>query len=134
MHKRYESWGTEMREARTAHRQRALMASDSEWERITKAASEAGMEKSRYVIQRALAPESLPPEVMLRVIRQGLVLAVVEEREIRDAGAGDRWDAACAAVDSWFKGEGAFAHLTDPGAANRWKVMSRPDMGENEPS
>ena len=92
------------------------------------------MEKSRYVIQRALAPESVPPEVMLRVIRQGLVLAVVEEREIRDAGAGDRWDDACAVVDAWLEGEGALARLTDPGAANRWKVMSRPDMGEDEPS
>ena len=123
-----------MKEARTAHRQRAVMASDSEWERIGKAAAEAGMEKSRYVIQRALAPESVPPEVMLRAIRQGLVLAVVEEREIRDAGAGDRWDDACAMVDAWLEGEGALARLTDPGAANRWKVMSRPDMGEDEPS
>ena len=123
-----------MSEARTAHRQRAVMASDSEWERIGKAAAEAGMEKSRYVIQRALAPESVPPGVMLRVIRQGLVLAVLEERDLRDAGAGNRWDAACAAVDSWLEGEGALARLTDPGAANRWKLISRPDMGEDEPS
>ena len=83
-----------MSPACTAHRQRAVMASGSKWERIGEPAAAPGMEKSRYVIQRALAPESLPPEVMLRAIRQGLVLAVVEEREIREAGAWDRWDAA----------------------------------------
>lgn len=119
---------------RTSHRQRAVMASDSEWERIGEAAAAAGMEKSRYVIHRALAPESLPAEVVRRGLRQGLVLAVLEERELRDAGAGERWDDACAAVDAWLEGEGAFARLTDPGAANRWKAMSRPDLGEDEPS
>ena len=122
-----------MSPARTAHRQRAVMASDSEWERIGKAAAAAGMEKSRYVIERALAPGALPPEVMRRAIRQSLVLAVLEERDLRDAGAGERWDAACAAVDAWLEGEGALARLTDPGAANRWKAMSRPELGEDEP-
>ena len=64
------------------------MATDSEWERIGEAAAAAGMEKSRYVIHRTLAPESLPPEVIRRAIRQNLVLAVVQERELRDAGMG----------------------------------------------
>ena len=38
-------------------RQRAVMATDSEWERVSKAAAAAGMEKSRYVIHRTLGPE-----------------------------------------------------------------------------
>ena len=126
--------GTAVSAPRTAHRQRAVMASDSEWERIGEAAAAAGMEKSRYVIHRALAPESLPAEVVRRALRQGLVLAVLEERELREAGAGERWGDACAVVDAWLEGEGAFARLTDPGAANRWKAVSRPDLGEDEPS
>ena len=86
------------------------------------------------MIHRTLAPESLPPEVIRRAIRQSLVLAVVQERELRDAGMGGRWDTACAAVDAWLEREGEFARLTDSGAANRWKAVSRPDMGEDEPS
>ena len=126
--------GAAMSAARTAHRQRAVMATDSEWERIGEAAAAAGMEKSRYVIHRALAPESLAPEVIRRAVRQGLVLAVLEELRLRVAGAGDEWDAACAAVDAWLEREGTLLHLTDPGAANRWKAATRPDMGEGEPS
>ena len=56
--------GAAMSAARTAQRQRAVMAADSEWERIGEAAAAAGMEKSCYVIHRALAPEFLPPEVI----------------------------------------------------------------------
>ena len=120
--------------ARTKPHQRALMATDSEWTRIGEAAAAAGMEKSRYVIHRTLGAESLPPEVIRRAIRQSLVLAVLEERRLRAAGAGDEWDSACAAVDAWLEREGALARLTDPGAANRWKAVGRADMGEDEPS
>ena len=123
-----------MSAARAAHRQRAVMASDSEWERIGRAAAAAGMEKSRYVVERALAPGTMPAEVVRRAIRQGLALAVLEERELRAAGVGERWDAACAAVDAWLERESDLARLTDPGAANRWKAMARPDLGEDEPS
>ena len=123
-----------MSAARTKPQQRALMATDSEWTRIGEAAAAAGMEKSRYVMHRTLALESLPPEVIRRAIRQSLVLAVLEERRLRATGAGEEWDAACAAVDAWLEREGEFARLTDPGAANRWKALGRPDMGEDEPS
>lgn len=123
-----------MSAARTKPHQRALMATDSEWARIGEAAAAAGMEKSRYVIHRTLAPESLPPEVIRRAIRQSLVLAVLEERRLRATGAGEEWDSACAAVDAWLEREGEFARLTDPGAANRWKSVGRPDMGEDAPS
>ena len=89
------------------------MATDSEWERIGEAAAAAGMEKSRYVIHRALAPESLPPEVTRKAVRQSLVLAVLEERALRAAGAGDEWDAAGAAVDAWLEREGTLSRLTE---------------------
>ena len=95
-----------MSAARTKPQQRALMATDSEWAQIGEAAAAAGMEKSRYVIHRTLAPESLAPEVIRRAIRQSLMLAVVQERELRDAGMGDEWDGACAAVDAWLERAG----------------------------
>ena len=110
------------------------MATDSEWERVGMAAAAAGMEISRYVIHRTLGPESLAPEVMRRAVRQSLVLAVLEERRLRAAGAADEWDAACTAADAWLEREGELARLTDPGAANRWKAATRPDLGEDEPS
>ena len=112
-------------------RQRGLMATDSEWARVSAAAEAAGMEKSRYVLQRTLGPEGLAPEVLYRAVRQSLVLAVLEERRLRAAGAGAAWEAACAAVDAWLEHEGALSGLTDPGAANRWKAVMRPDMGED---
>ena len=115
---------------RTAHRQRALMATDSEWERIGAAA--AGMEKSRYVVHRALAPESLPPEVMRRFVRQGLVLAAIEEARVRGTGMGKKLDAACAAVDDRLEHEGDLARLTDPGAANRWKAVVDSILDDDE--
>lgn len=113
-------------------RQRALYATDSEWERVAEAAAAAGMEKSRYVMRRTLAPESLPPEVMRRSVRQGLVLALLEEQRLRAAGAGDAWDGACTAVDAWLEREGDLARLTDPGAANRWKAAVDAVAGDGE--
>ena len=39
-------------------RQRAVMATDAEWERLGRAAQAAGMDRSRFVIHRALMPEA----------------------------------------------------------------------------
>ncbi len=38
-------------------RQRTVMASDAEWERIVRAAHASGMEISRFVVMRALMTE-----------------------------------------------------------------------------
>ena len=103
-------------------RQRAVMATDTEWERITRAAETAGMELSRFIVHRAVMPNSLPQEVMRRAARELLVLSRLEERRLREAGAGEAWDEACEAVDGWLEREGVLAVLTDPGAANRWKA------------
>ena len=94
------------------------MATDTEWERITRAAETAGMELSRFIVHRAPMPSSLPQEVMRRAVRELLVLSRLEERRLREAGAGE----ACEAVDGWLEREGIMALLTDPGAANRWKA------------
>ena len=106
------------------------MATDTEWERITRAAGIAGMELSRFIVHRVLMPDSLPQEVMRRSVRELLVLSRLEERRLREAGAGEAWDEACEAVDGWLEREGVLALLTDPGAANRWKATNdRGDAG-----
>ena len=46
------------------------MATDTEWERITRAAETAGMELSRFIVHRVLIPDSLPQEVMGLTYRQ----------------------------------------------------------------
>ena len=107
---------------RHGRRQRAVMATDAEWERINLGADAAGMELSRFVVQRTLMPDTLPVEVLRRVVRQVLVLARLEERRLREAGAGEAWDEAGDAIDDWLESEGVLARLTDPGAANRWKA------------
>ncbi len=109
---------------RPERRQRAVMATDTEWEMITGRAQAAGMELSRFIVHRTLMPDALPREVMRRAVRETLIMARIEERRLQDSGAGDAWERASAAVDDWLESEGALALLTDPGAANRWKARS----------
>lgn len=113
-----------------ARRQRAVMASDAEWERIGRAADAAGMDRSRYVVHRALMAEPLPAEVLRRAVRETLVLSLLEERRLREADLGAVWEDACDAVDGWIDDEGAIGRLTDPGAANRWKALGSDPYGE----
>ena len=112
-----------MKEDASGRRQRAVMATDAEWERIGRAAAESGMDLSRFVIHRALDWDPLPAEVLRRAVREMLVLARLEERRLRGAGAGEAWEDACDAVDEWIDREGMLEGLTDPGAANRWKAV-----------
>ena len=99
------------------------MATDSEWERIVSAAQAVGIEISRFIVQRVLMPDSLPPEVMRRAVREMLVLSRLEERRLCEAGGGEAWKVACDAVDDWLEREGALDVLSDPGAANRWRAV-----------
>ena len=112
-----------MKEDASGRRQRAVMATDAEWERIGRAAAASGMDLSRFVIHRALDRDSLPSEVLRRAVREMLVLSRLEERRLREAGAGEAWEDACDAVDDWIDREGMLDGLTDPGAANRWKAV-----------
>ena len=67
-----------MKEDASGRRQRAVMATDAEWERIGRAAAESGMDLSRFVIHRALDWDPLPPEVLRRAVREMLVLSRLE--------------------------------------------------------
>ena len=111
-------------------RQRAVMATDAEWERIGGLAGAAGTDRSRFLIRRALMPDGLPDAVLRRAVRETLVLSLLEERRLRQAGNGPAWDDACDAVDEWIEREGVLERLTDPGAANRWKAVGA--SGEEE--
>ena len=113
-----------MKEDSSGRRQRAVMATDAEWERIGRAAAASGMDLSRFVIHRALERGPIPAEVLRRAVREMLVLSRLEERRLHQAGAGKTWDDACDAVDEWIEREGMLDRLTDPGAANRWKAMA----------
>ena len=113
-------------------RQRAVMATDAEWERICRAAAASGMDRSRFVVHRALMPDALPAEVLRRAVRELLVLSKLvlsklvsklEERWLREAGVGRAWEDACDRVDDWIDREGKLDRLTNPGAANRWKAV-----------
>ena len=115
-------------------RQRAVMATDEEWERISRRAAASGMELSRFVIHRALAADMLPPEVLRRAVREMLAMSLLEERRLRDAGLGTVWEDACEAVDGWIDQEGLMERLTDPAAANRWKAVGRDPEDEEEES
>ena len=107
---------------RHSRRQRAVMATDPEWERLNREALASGMELSRFIIHKALMPDALPVEVLRRAMREVLILARLEERRLREAGAGEAWEEAAEAIDDWLEREGVLARLTDPGAANRWKA------------
>ena len=72
----------------SGHRQRAVMASDAEWEMVGQVAKRGGMDRSRYLIHRALMPDALSTEVLRRTVRELLVLSLVEERRQREAGSG----------------------------------------------
>ena len=116
-------------------RQRAVMATDEEWERISRRAAASGMELSRFIVHRALAANMLPPEVLRRAVRETLAMSLLEERRLREAGLGTVWEDACDAVDGWIDREGLLERLTDPAAANRWKAVGRgPEEEEEEES
>ena len=113
-------------------RQRAAMAAGAEWDRIGRAATASDMDRSRFVVHHALMAEALPREVLRRSVSETLVLSLLEERRLREAGAGSAWEDACDAVDEWIDRKGMVERLTDPGAANRWKAMGAAAGGEDE--
>ena len=44
--------------AEQGRRRRGVMATDSEWERISQGAEAAGMEQSRFIVKRSLTPDA----------------------------------------------------------------------------
>ena len=109
--------------SRPTARNRTIVATDAEWERVTELARAAGEDVGRFVVRRAISRESIPATVLRQAVRQVLILAKLEEQRIADLGADGRLHAVSDAVDAWLEREDEFAHLADPGAANRWKAL-----------
>ena len=63
--------------------QRAVMATNEGWERVSRRAAASGMEFSRFPVHRALAAEVLPSEVLRRAVREQLTMSLLEERRQR---------------------------------------------------
>ena len=99
-------------------RQRCIMTTDSEWLRIREQASAAGMSTSRYIVHRLTGPAArsastvagplatLPMEVQLRLARDLLVIAKIEElRTSGEEGGVGFWRDAVAEAEAWLNSE-----------------------------
>ena len=91
-----------METKRGRRRQRAVMATDSEWEVVRGRADEAGVDVSRFVVECATAPtpEREDPAAgralarrVARIERAVRVLYEVEKVRMHDDGAGEEWEA-----------------------------------------
>ena len=82
-------------------RQRAVMATDSEWQAVREGANAARTDVSRFVVERSTAPASGPADraalrslarTLARIERAVRVLYEVEKQRLEDDGAADAWD------------------------------------------
>ncbi|MXX90715.1 MAG: hypothetical protein F4Y68_15985 [Boseongicola sp. SB0665_bin_10] len=87
-------------------KQRAVKATDSEWDIVRERAKAARMSASGYVVRRALAPE-MPPGPSLatiaarldRIETAVLTLAEVERTRLAERGEDNGWTAALRKVE-----------------------------------
>ena len=94
-------------------RQRAVMATDAEWDLIRARARAAGVGVSRYVVRRltepaeaeAPLPGGLPEEVWRRVAREVMVLSRVEGLRLAGQGASETYEALGREADAWLEAE-----------------------------
>ena len=82
-------------------RQRAVMATDSEWQAVREGANAAGTDLSRFVVERSTVPASGSEDqaalrslarTLARIERAVQVLYEVEKQRLEDDGAADAWD------------------------------------------
>ena len=89
---------------------RCVMATDTEWRRITERAGKAGLTISRFAVQRLLEPAGgtpAPPVLPRQVARDLRVLVAIEERRFREDNAGAEWDELVAGAEAELDGEEA---------------------------
>ncbi len=94
----------------TRRKERTIMASDSEWARIDENANALDMPKSRYVVQRALAPtppqpEGLPVSLQWRLAHHLMVLFRIEQYRFERAGESEAWQAIEEEVEALLEAE-----------------------------
>ena len=83
-------------------RQRAVMATDSDWQALKERAEAAGMDVSRFILERLTAPVAVPEDPMLRrdlvqtvarIERAVRVLWEVEKQRVEDTAGAETWQA-----------------------------------------
>ena len=91
---------------RAVRKQRAVKATDSEWDVVRERAKAARMSASGYVVRRALAPERAPGPSLAtiaarldRIETAVLTLAEVERMRLAERGEDDGWTAALRRVE-----------------------------------
>ena len=91
-----------MSEVQGRKRQRAVMATDSDWQLLKERADAAGMDVSRFILERLTAPVPVPEDrVMTRDLAVGLariermvrVLYEVEKERIEGGAGTETWQA-----------------------------------------
>ncbi len=90
-------------------KQRAIMATDSEWQVIRERAQAAGMPISRFIVERLTEKEqqmsALPASILRRMAREVLVLSRIEELRLSGHESADVWKAVGDEVDAWLDKE-----------------------------
>ena len=88
--------------AQGGKRQRAVMATDSDWQALKERADAAGMDVSRFILERLTAPVPVSEDrVMTRDLAVGLarierrvrVLYEVERQRVEDSAGVETWQA-----------------------------------------
>ena len=83
-------------------RQRAVMATDSDWQALRERADAAGMDVSRFILERLTAPVPVPEdpalrrdlaEAVVRIERAVRVLYEVEKQRVEDTAGAETWQA-----------------------------------------
>ena len=82
-------------------RQRAVMATDSDWQTVRERADAAGMDVSRFIVERLTAPVAVPEEgavtrelagAVARIERAVRVLYEVEKQRVEDGAGAETWE------------------------------------------
>ena len=82
-------------------RQRAVMATDSDWETVRERADAAGMDVSRFVVERLTATAAVPElgvatrelaGAVARIERAVRVLYEVEKQRVEDDAGAETWE------------------------------------------
>ena len=82
-------------------RQRAVMATDSDWETVRERADAAGMDVSRFIVERLTAPAAVPEPgaatrelagKVARIERAVRVLYEVEKQRVEDGAGAETWE------------------------------------------
>ena len=83
-------------------RQRAVMATESDWQTVRERADAAGMDVSRFIVERLTAPSPVPEDraatrelagAVARIERAVRVLYEVEKQRVEDSAGVETWEA-----------------------------------------